>query len=99
MKLSNLEKETIILWNEAEKTASIYTYNPALVRQLSELCQTHPDQVRQTGDNGWGGLTFSLPKRWLKVVPPRILSPAQREVMDGENLFAALTLLHNMGII
>ena len=77
MKLSNLEKETIILWNEAEKTASVYTYNPALIRQLSELCRT--------GDNGWGGLTFSLPKRWLKVAPPRVLSPAQREVLDRMN--------------
>lgn len=93
MKLSNLEKETIILWNEAEKTASVYTYNPALIRQLSELCrthpgqvcQTHPGQVCQTGDNGWGGLTFSLPKRWLKVAPPRVLSPAQREVLDRMN--------------
>ena len=47
MKLSNLEKETIILWNEAEKTASVYTYNPALIRQLSELCRTHPGQVHR----------------------------------------------------
>ena len=85
MKLSNLEKETIILWNEAEKTASVYTYNPALIRQLSELCRTHPGQACQTGDNGWGGLTFSLPKRWLKVAPPRVLSPAQREVLDRMN--------------
>lgn len=85
MKLSNYEKETIILWNEAEKTASIYTYNEALKAQLSGLCATQAEKVRQTGDNGYGGLTFELPKKWLKVTPPRILSQAQREVLERMN--------------
>lgn len=85
MKLTSIEKETIINFNEAERTASIYTHNEALKRQLLELCQTHPEQVRQTAANGWGGLTFELPKKWLKVSPPRILSPAQRAVLDRMN--------------
>ena len=85
MKLSNIEKETVINFNEAERTASIYTHNEALKRQLLGLCQTHPEQVRQTADNRWGGLTFELPKKWLKVSPPRVLSPAQRAVLDRMN--------------
>ena len=85
MKLSNIEKETVINFNEAERTASIYTHNEALKRQLLELCRTHPEQVRQTADNRWGGLTFELPKKWLKVSPPRVLSPAQRAVLDKMN--------------
>ena len=85
MKLSNIEKETVINFNEAERTASIYTHNEALKRQLLRLCQTHPEQVRQTADNRRGGLTFELPKKWLKVSPPRVLSPAQRAVLDKMN--------------
>ena len=81
MKLSNVEKETVINFNEAERTASVYTHNAALKRQLLELCQTYPEQVRQTADNGWGGLTFELPKKWLKVSPPRKPTPAQLEVL------------------
>ena len=81
MKLTNVEKETVINFNEAECTASIYTHNEALKRQLLELCQTHPEQVRQIAANGWGGLTFELPKKWLKVSPPRKPSPAQLEVL------------------
>ena len=81
MKLSNIEKETVINFNEAERTASVYTHNAALKRQFLELCQTHPEQVRQTADNGWGGLTFELPKKWLKVSPPRKPTPAQLEVL------------------
>jgi len=81
MKLTSVEKETILLFNEADRMASIYTYNPALKKQLLELCQTHPEQVRQTAANGWGGLTFELPKKWLKVSPPRKPTPAQLEVL------------------
>lgn len=85
MKLSNAEKETIINFNEAERTASIYTHNAALKSQLLGLCRTHPEQVRHTTANAWGGLTFELPKKWLKVSPPRILTPAQRAVLDRMN--------------
>ena len=38
MKLSGTERETIVLYNEAEAAASIYTHNAALCRQLSEPC-------------------------------------------------------------
>ena len=85
MKLTNIEKETVINFNEAEATASVYTHNEALKRQLSDLCRAHPEQVRQTAANDWGGLTFELPKKWLRVVPPRVLTPAQRAVLDKMN--------------
>ena len=85
MKLTNVEKETIVSFSEAGRTANIYTHNEPLKRQLLELCQTHPEQVRQTAANSWGGLTFELPKKWLRVKPPRVLSPAQRAVLDRMN--------------
>ena len=85
MKLTNIEKETVINFNEGERTASIYTHNEALKRQLSELCRSYPEQVRQIAANGWGGLTFELPKKWLRVTPPRVLTPAQRAVLDKMN--------------
>ena len=85
MKLTNVERETIATFNEAERMANVYTYNAALQKQLLELCRTHPEQVRQTAANDWGGLTFELPKKWLKVSPPRVLSPAQRAVLDRMN--------------
>ena len=85
MKLTNIEKETIVNFNEAERMASVYTYNRVLQEQLLELCQTYPEQVRQTAANGWGALTFELPKKWLRVTPPRVLTPAQRAVLDKMN--------------
>ena len=85
MGLSNYEKESIFLFNEADKTAEIYTHNPALKKQLSELCVSHPEQVRQEPENKYGGQIFVLPKKWIKIRPPRVLSQAQKEVLERMN--------------
>lgn len=85
MKLTNFEKETIILFNEAERMASVYTCNAAMKKQLGALCESRPGQIQRTADNGCGGLTFLLPKKWIRISPPRILSEAQKEVLEQMN--------------
>lgn len=45
MKLSKLEQESIILYNEEESTASIYTHDPKLKRKLKRLAEKYPDKV------------------------------------------------------
>lgn len=85
MKLSNQERETICLFNEAEGEAEIYTYNPAMQKQLAVLCKSHPTQARLTRQGESGSMTFQIPKKWLRVVPPRVLTPAQREVLERMN--------------
>ena len=77
--LSRIEQETIILFNEAEPTASVYTYNGALKRKLTGLCETRSAEVKQTKDDGRGGITFEVPKRWVKVNASRILSEKQKK--------------------
>ena len=52
MRLTKYEQETIILFNESESTAAVYTYNTGLQNTLNSLYQSHPEQVTQTGDNG-----------------------------------------------
>ena len=79
MSISRMEKETIILFNEAEASASVYTYNAALKRKLSGLCTTRPEGARQTKDDGRGGLTFEVPKRGIKVNPSRTLTVEQKK--------------------
>lgn len=79
MSLSRVEQETIIRFDEAEATASVYTYNGALKRKLSGLCATRPTEARQTKDDGRGGLTFEVPKRWIKINASRILTEEQKK--------------------
>ena len=73
MRLTKYEQETIILFNESESTAAVYTYNTGLQNTLNSLCQSHPEQVTQTGD------------KWVKVAPPRVLSEAQKKVLEDMN--------------
>lgn len=42
MNLSLCEQETIINFNEAESTASVYTHNKTLIRKLDKLTQERP---------------------------------------------------------
>ena len=85
MNVTKYEQETIILFNEGEAAASIYTYHTSLQHTLVSLCESHPAQVRQTGNNGIGALTFEIPKKWVKVSPPRVLSEAQKKVLEDMN--------------
>ena len=85
MQLTKIEKETILLFNEAEPKALVDTYNIALQNRLKELCKTYPEQAVKTRENAHYGMSFEIPKKWIKVVPPRGISPAQREVLDRMN--------------
>ena len=42
-KLTKYEKETIVLFNEGEDTASIYTYNAGLRKRLANFSKKYPD--------------------------------------------------------
>lgn len=85
MSLSRYEQETVILFNEEKFTASVYTYNGGLKRRLEALCAERPGDVRQTKNDERGGLTFEIPKKWVKVNPSRILSEAQKAVISQMN--------------
>ena len=80
MSISKIEQETVILFNEAEASASVYTYNGALKRKLTGLCHTRP-KARLTKDDGRGGLTFEVPKRWVKVNAGPVYTEEQRQAM------------------
>ena len=79
MSVSKMEQETVILFNEAEAIASVYTYNGALKRKLSGLCATRSTEARQIKDDGRGVLTFEVPKRWVKVNAGIVLTEEQRQ--------------------
>lgn len=49
MKLSRYEQETIILYNQAEATAEVYTHDPRLLEKLRRLAEKYPDQIVKKG--------------------------------------------------
>lgn len=77
--MNRLEQETIILFNEQEQQAEVYTHNKALQKRLSGFCEKHPESFSFRGDNGAGAKTFIVPKKRITVTAPRTLTPEQRE--------------------
>ena len=78
MRISRLEQETIINFNEAESTATVYTHNGALVRKLEGLADQRPDEVKRGRVFPDGGREYTIPKRWVKINASRILSEEQK---------------------
>lgn len=76
------ERETIITYNEAEPTASVYTMNGALIRKLDGLAQTRPDDARRVKNYPDGAQEYEVPKKWVKISPPRVYSEEQKHAME-----------------
>ena len=81
MKLSLIEQETIFNFNEGEKTAGIYTFNRSLLKKLEALAKKYPDEVKLERTS-WGGQAadYIIPKSWIKINPPRVMSEAEKEL-------------------
>lgn len=86
MNLTKYEQETIINYNNEEKTASIFTYDKSLIRKLDKRLTEMSDMklIRRGEDFA----EYSLPKKWIKVVFPRQYSDEQRAEM-AERMKAA----------
>ena len=70
MKLSKLEQESIILYNEEESTASIYTHDPKLKRKLKLLAEKYPDKVYPDKAVHAGAVSYAVPKSCVSVREP-----------------------------
>ena len=79
MNMARYEQETIIGFNEEEKTAGIYTHNKVLRQKLAALARDRPEDCRLVKVSRSGrAVDYTIPKSWIKIVPPRIASEAQK---------------------
>lgn len=72
------EQETTIVYNAEEDTATVYTAYSPMIRKLEILLDEYPKEVkleRKTEND----LTVKVPKRWIKIKPPRSISEEQKE--------------------
>lgn len=81
---SRIEQETIFLFNEEEKTASVYTFNKSLQKKLAILAKERPeecylDKPQNTLD---GAVEYIVPKKWIKIRANRILSDEERAALS-----------------
>lgn len=78
MKLTPYERETIINFNEADKTAGVYTHNASLRRRLDQLQKTRSDEITVVR-SGEDYTEYIVPRKWIKVSPPRQTSEEAKE--------------------
>ena len=82
MNMARYEQETIINFNEEEKTAGIYTHNKMLRQKLAALARDRPEDCRLVKASRSGrAVDDTIPKSWIKIVPPRIASEAQKAAL------------------
>lgn len=89
MNLTKYEQETIINYNNEEKTASIFTYDKSLIRKLDKRLAESSDIKLIRRDEDFA--EYSLPKKWIKVSFPRQYSDEQRAEM-AERMRAARSM-------
>ena len=67
------ERETILLFNEADDTATVYTFNTALKRRLAAFAKKYPDLCQMTVDDAeYGSVTYEIQKSRVSL---RLVAP------------------------
>ena len=78
MILTRSEQETIVNYNAAEQTATVYTRDRAVMRRLDGLTRDYPDQYRLIDETDIDK-TYEMPKSLINYRKPLRLSKEQRE--------------------
>ncbi len=77
MKMTRYEQETIINFNAEDKTATLYTRDPAVMRKADSLVSAYPDTYKCIGETDIDK-TYELPKSAVTYRKPRNISEVHR---------------------
>ena len=85
--ISNYERETIINYNNEDDTATVYTHHKALINKLNKLLDGHVHISVAHKDED--SVTYIVPKKWIKVQPPRQMNYTDEQRAAMAERFAA----------
>ena len=78
-KLTLAERETVILWNEADDTVGIETFSQKLINRLRRAKEKAPELYRVNEPDKFGGVYAEVPKHLLQISFRAPISDARRE--------------------
>lgn len=84
-RLTKYEKETIVLFNEAENTANIYTYNTALKNRLAKFSRENSNCAKLITEYPCGAVAYEVDKKRLSI---RFTSPYSEERREKARKYA-----------
>jgi hypothetical protein len=76
-----IESETTITFNDEEKEATVFTCNQAMMRKLDGYCAKYPEQYYLIREDECSK-TYQVPKRYISIRQPKILTEDQRRQMS-----------------
>lgn len=79
MRITKHERETIILFNERDELAEIYTYNVKLKNRLERYAAKHPEIALLERRDEHDAVTYKLPKKRLTVMLTEPFSEERRK--------------------
>ena len=83
MKITRYEQETIINFNAEEKTATLYTRDPAVMRKVDALVIEYPDTFKCIGETDIDK-TYEMPKSAVTFRKPRKITEERRLQMKQQ---------------
>lgn len=84
-RLKKYERETIILFNEADNTANIYTYNTALKNRLTKFSKDNPNCAKLITIYPCGAVSYEVDKKRLSI---RLTAPYSEERRNAARKYA-----------
>ena len=91
------ERETILLFNEAEDMATIYTFNTDLKRRLAKFAERFPELCRLTiDDTEYGSVTYEIQKSRVSL---RFIAPYSEERRKSASENAKINGIHRTALV
>lgn len=85
-----VEKETIIVFNEAEKSATIHTYNRKIIKYLMEIKDVEQDM--EFISENQGDHKFEVPKSWVHIRAKKKMHFTEEQIEQKRKQMQALRL-------
>ncbi len=75
--LTRWEQETVVNYNNEERTCSVYTADPVVMRKLDALCEKYPEQYKCIKVTDISK-TYEFDKKLISFRAPKILTEEQK---------------------
>lgn len=82
MNKNKLIKETTITYNNLENCAVCITHDRKLINRLNKLIDNGNEEITVDFDENTRERSYSFPKTWIKVRPPKTISEEHRKFLS-----------------